>query len=127
MTLALWGRAPVVGLAGTLALDRFALFFALLACGVAVLTIGLSIEYVREQLVAGMQDNESIQVDGYTVIKRLVKYTIVDPAQLFKNGFDIAKVTVTTTKVDPTLVKTIGKAEGKMYYSEKPRIFVEQK
>jgi NADH-quinone oxidoreductase subunit N len=52
VTLALWGAPAVRGLAGTLALDRFALFFALLACVAGALTICLSIEYVREQLIA---------------------------------------------------------------------------
>jgi NADH-quinone oxidoreductase subunit N len=52
VTLSLWGAAPVRGLAGTVALDRFALFFALLVCVAGMLTIALSIEYVREQLIA---------------------------------------------------------------------------
>jgi len=52
VTLSLWGSPAVRGFAGTLVLDRFALFFALLACVAAVLTILLSIEYVREQLIA---------------------------------------------------------------------------
>jgi NADH-quinone oxidoreductase subunit N len=52
VTLSLWGNPPVRGLAGTLVLDRFALFFALLACLAAALTILLSIEYVREQLIS---------------------------------------------------------------------------
>ncbi|HWP65880.1 MAG TPA: NADH-quinone oxidoreductase subunit N [Candidatus Limnocylindria bacterium] len=50
--LSLWGSQPVHGLAGTLVLDRFALFVALLVCVAAVLSICLSIEYVREQLIA---------------------------------------------------------------------------
>jgi NADH-quinone oxidoreductase subunit N len=50
--LGLWGASPLAGFGGTLALDRFALFFALLVCGAAILAIGLSIEYVREQLVS---------------------------------------------------------------------------
>jgi NADH-quinone oxidoreductase subunit N len=52
VTLSLWGGPPVRGFAGTLLLDRFALFFALLACLAAALTILLSIEYVREQLIS---------------------------------------------------------------------------
>jgi NADH-quinone oxidoreductase subunit N len=52
VSAALWGSEPVAGLSGTLRLDRFALFFAMLACLSALLTISLSIEYVREQPIA---------------------------------------------------------------------------
>jgi NADH-quinone oxidoreductase subunit N len=52
VTASLWGAEPSRGLAGTLALDRFALFFAMLICVAGMLTICLSIEYVREQLIS---------------------------------------------------------------------------
>jgi NADH-quinone oxidoreductase subunit N len=52
VTFGLWSAPPVHGFAGTLVLDRFALFFALLACVAAALTIGLSVEYVREQAIS---------------------------------------------------------------------------
>jgi hypothetical protein len=63
-------------------------------------------------------------VNGYAVEKKVIKETITDAKVLADNGFDVSKVTVTITKVDPTLVKTIGEAEKKVYFNEKTQIRV---
>jgi len=52
VAMGLWGGDAASGLADTLRLDRFALFFAILVCVAAALTIGLSLEYVREHPIA---------------------------------------------------------------------------
>ena len=81
-------------------------------------------EEVRKKLLDLMKDNESVQSDGYTVTKKIIKETITDPDMLQKLGFDLNRVTVTITKIDPKLVKEIGEKEGKVYYTEKPTIYV---
>jgi len=79
---------------------------------------------LRDQLLKLMKDNESIQVNNHVVTKRITKETIVDPEMLKQLGFDLNRVTVTVTKVDPKLVRVIGEAEKKNYYVEKPVIVV---
>jgi len=79
---------------------------------------------LRDQLLKLMKDNESVQVNGHIVTKRITKETIVDPELLKQLGFDLNRVTVTVTKVDPKLVRVIGEAEKKNYYVEKPVIVV---
>jgi regulator of replication initiation timing len=79
---------------------------------------------LRDQLLKLMKDNESVQVNNHVVAKRITKETITDPEMLKQLGFDLARVTVTITKIDPKLVRTIGEAEKKNYYVEKPVIVV---
>jgi regulator of replication initiation timing len=79
---------------------------------------------LRDQLLKLMKDNESVQVNNRVVTKRVTKETITDPEMLKQLGFDLARVTVTITKIDPKLVRTIGEAEKKNYYVEKPVIIV---
>jgi hypothetical protein len=79
---------------------------------------------LRQELLTLLSRNEIISVDGYTVEKKVIKETITDPGELAKCGFDLAKVTVTITKIDPVLVRTIGEKENKLYYKEIERIVV---
>lgn len=79
---------------------------------------------LREQLLKEFADGESITDSGYVIEKKVVKTTIIDANELVKNGFDVSKVSVEITKIDPTIVKRIGEQEGKKYYAEKPTIFV---
>jgi hypothetical protein len=82
---------------------------------------------LRRELLSVFNKNESINIDGYIVAKKVVKETITDPSVLQQNGFDVNKVIVTITKVDPVLVKTIGEKENKVYYTETDRIIVSRK
>ena len=79
---------------------------------------------LREELLKIMKDNESIQVNAHTVTKRINKETITDPELLKQAGFNLNQVTVTITKIDPKLIRVIGEAEKKNYYTEKPVIVV---
>jgi NCAIR mutase (PurE)-related protein len=79
---------------------------------------------LRQELLSLLNRNECVNIDGYTVEKKIIKETITDPSELVKNGFDINKVTVTITKIDPVLVRTVGEKENKMYYKEVDRIVV---
>jgi len=82
---------------------------------------------LREKLLRLMNSGETIEVDGYTVVKKMVKETITDTDLLQQIGFDLSRVTVTITKVDPALVRTIGEKEGKKYYVEVEKIIVSKK
>ena len=79
---------------------------------------------LRSKLLELMHNNETVQVNGYNVTKKVIKETIIDPVMLQKFGFDLNRVTVTITKIDPKLVRVIGEAEKKVYYTEKPVIIV---
>jgi hypothetical protein len=79
---------------------------------------------LRRELLTMLNRNECVSVDGYTVEKKVIKETITDPNELAKYGFDLAKVTVTVTKIDPVLVRTVGEKENKLYYKEVDRIVV---
>jgi hypothetical protein len=81
-------------------------------------------QMLRQELLALLGRNEQISVDGYTVEKKVIKETITDPSELVKYGFDVSKVTVTVTKIDPVLVRTVGEKENKLYYREVDRIVV---
>jgi hypothetical protein len=77
---------------------------------------------LRKELLSLLADDESVAVNGVTVRKEMTRKTITDPTELVKNGFDVSRVVVTKTSVDPSLVKTIGQAEGKQYFTVKPTI-----
>lgn len=84
-------------------------------------------EQLRKELLELLNNEESIIVDDSVVTKKIYKETITDPELLQQMGFDINRVVVTITKVDPKLVSEIGKKENKKYYVEKPRIVVSNK
>jgi regulator of replication initiation timing len=79
---------------------------------------------LRDQLLKLMKDNESVQINNRVVTKRVTRETITDPEMLKQLGFDLTRVTVTITKIDPKLVRVIGEVEKKNYYVEKPVIIV---
>ncbi len=83
-------------------------------------------EKLRKELISILDDNESVRVDDLSVRKVMTRKTITDPTELVKNGFDVSRVVVTKTSVDPSLVKTIGEAEGKKYFTVKPTIICRQ-
>lgn len=82
---------------------------------------------LREKLLALMEPNEEIEVGKWVVVKKVVKEAITDPQMLQQIGIDPSKVTVTVTKIDPVLVREIGKKENKPYYKEVERIYVKRK
>jgi predicted phage-related endonuclease len=79
---------------------------------------------LRDELKTELKTGEAIPESGYVIEKKVVKSTITDANVLVKNGFDVSKVTITVTRIDPTLVKTIGLAEGKAYFSETETVCV---
>lgn len=79
---------------------------------------------LREELNQILNNDESIFIDDSVVTKKVFKETITDPEILRQMGFDLNRVTVTITKIDPKLVAEIGKKENKKYYQEKTRIVV---
>lgn len=79
---------------------------------------------LREELNQILNNDESIFIDDSVVTKKVFKETITDPEILRQMGFDLNRVTVTITKIDPKLVSEIGKKENKKYYQEKTKIVV---
>ncbi|MEM2174228.1 MAG: hypothetical protein QXI58_01190 [Candidatus Micrarchaeia archaeon] len=85
------------------------------------------IEFLREELKKNTQVGWEMSFDGYVVKHTTIKRTITDPEKLKEVGIDPSRVTVTITKIDPDLVRTVGKKENKPYYTVEERIVVEKK
>lgn len=80
------------------------------------------VENIKEKLKQLTVPGWSVTLDGYTVKHVSIKRTITDLNELQKLGYDLNRITVTITKIDPSLVRTIGEKENKPYYTIENRI-----
>lgn len=82
---------------------------------------------LKDKFIKSTPQGSKFEHNNYIIEHAGIKTTITDEETLIKLGFDLNRVKVTITKIDPKLVKTIGEQEKKEYYTLEDRVIIRHK